>query len=271
MKKRFGAILTCVMALCCAVLLFGCDEVRDHRITATSWDIACGTVSGYGTYKTNYEVTLRATPKTDQNAFIAWIKDDEIVSYDAEFTFIASAETEGKYIAIFNGPDLELIALNNVQLSFGNVTTGTESSQVLTSISNARLAYGESASLLKTIATHSEVSVSSGAISAELNEFDFAQAVLRDTTAYTFEFSYTANYVNSVTNVTSSSNLVSPRVRIDFSQDAIDTENLTMTKSGSVINITIRNITTDWGSSGTLTLQFIEMSALEPPEAETEA
>ena len=111
---RIIALIVLCFVFC--LPLFACnDPIYNHVISVTSSNIQKGTVSGSGTYKTNKNVTLTATPKSGYS-FIAWIKNEVIVSQDAEFTFTANKETEGKYTALFTTDTLEFFMITNYML-----------------------------------------------------------------------------------------------------------------------------------------------------------
>ncbi len=76
--------------------------INTYTITATANDNNMGTVSGGGTYNEAATVTLTATPATGYH-FVNWTKTGETspVSTAATYSFNATAETEGSYIANF--------------------------------------------------------------------------------------------------------------------------------------------------------------------------
>ena len=121
MKNLKKCLCLVLAALCVSFIFTGCDEIVDHKITVTSSDISTGTVFGYGTYKTGYEVTLTATPRSEQNAFLAWVKDGYIVSQENPYIFTASAETEGKYTAIFDSEYLNLLQLTSASVTIPGI------------------------------------------------------------------------------------------------------------------------------------------------------
>lgn len=115
MKKRIFLILF-VILLIFAPLLSACNHnEEEHLINVTSSNIRLGSVEGYGTYKTDKKVVLKAISK-NENRFVAWIKDNNIVSTDSEFEFKASTKTEGKYIAVFYSNSSDYLFLEKIQL-----------------------------------------------------------------------------------------------------------------------------------------------------------
>lgn len=125
MKKRFTSIILAILLLVCAGVCCACDEqIIDHQIIVTSSNILYGQVTGADYYKTKQQVTLTATPNAD-NTFVCWTKDNVIVSTEAEYTFVASKQTEGKYVAIFFGEIMQTYALKNVKIEYNSADTNT--------------------------------------------------------------------------------------------------------------------------------------------------
>lgn len=119
MKKRFSVIL-CLLLCLISFNFAGCNEkIYDHDIFVSSENQRLGTVIGSGTYKTNEVITITAVtnPELEADNFVAWIKDNKIVSYQNPYEFIASKETEGKYIAVFNSEYLTKVQLTNFNYS----------------------------------------------------------------------------------------------------------------------------------------------------------
>ena len=122
MKKRVFALAFCGVLGLSGLCFAGCGpEISSHSILATSSNQLAGTVSGYGNYKTNQTVTLTATPKTE-GGFLAWVKGEDIVSYDAVFTFEAGSDTEGTYTALFETESFEFARLLSVDYQLNNFT-----------------------------------------------------------------------------------------------------------------------------------------------------
>lgn len=114
--KRKIAILLMFLLLVCTPLLSACnEEIKDHNIFVTSSDIRLGTVSGDGVYKTGKKVTLVANEKVE-NIFVAWVKNNTIVSKEKEFSFYASTSNEGKYTAVFESPTSNFLKLEKVEI-----------------------------------------------------------------------------------------------------------------------------------------------------------
>ncbi len=102
--------------LCPCIMLFGCNEEKSqYNITVEVWYANYGTVYGTGTYDENSTAKITAIPK-DGYSFIAWMKNNIIVSYDANYEFEVTRKNAGTYVAIFTCPDLELVTLTDVEL-----------------------------------------------------------------------------------------------------------------------------------------------------------
>lgn len=134
MNKKITAFFLSLFLCLTATVLFGCnEEIIDHKIFVTSSNIRYGTVSGEGYYKTNTDVTLKAFAN-EENQFVAWVKNGIIVSTDAEYTFIANTENEGKYVAIFQGENMQHYSLKNFQLIFNSLDEDLDNYYTLTNI-----------------------------------------------------------------------------------------------------------------------------------------
>lgn len=117
MKKKFCYILALILTLCVSFTLFGCNEkLQDYNIDVNVWYANYGTVYGKGTYKEQSQVEIKAVPKQNYQ-FLAWMKDNIVVSYDAVYNFEANKDTAGTYVAIFNCPKLELVTLKNIEFN----------------------------------------------------------------------------------------------------------------------------------------------------------
>lgn len=113
-SKIFAIAIFCAL---CSLLLCGCNEtIIDHKISVTSSNIRYGTINGDGFYKTNQEVSITAQPN-DGHSFVCWVKNDEIISTELQYKFVASKSTEGKYIAIFDGDQMQAQKLSSITLS----------------------------------------------------------------------------------------------------------------------------------------------------------
>ena len=93
-----------------------------------------GTVSGSGTYNEDAQVTLTATPNTGYH-FVNWTKAGSVVSTAASYSFTATAETAGDYIANF--------AINTYTLTLStNPTDGSLGTLDVARNSNSELPAG---------------------------------------------------------------------------------------------------------------------------------
>ena len=116
MKKKFCYILVFLLIVCSSVFLFACNEnVKEYNIDVNVWYANYGTVYGKGTYKEKTEAEIKAVANNDYS-FIAWMKNNIIVSYEANYKFEVNKDSAGTYVAIFTCPDLELVTLKNVEL-----------------------------------------------------------------------------------------------------------------------------------------------------------
>lgn len=126
--KKILPFLLCLIFCFTAFLFNGCGTpIIDHQIDLSSENSRLGTVSGIGKYKTNDKVTITATVSPDAvegTEFIAWIKNNVIISYDNPYEFTASKETEGKYIAVFSSQFLQVVQLANIAYE-ENINTET--------------------------------------------------------------------------------------------------------------------------------------------------
>ena len=134
MNKRIVGFLLAVLLVVTGLFFAGCNEkIVDHNIIVTSSNIRYGMVSGDGIYKTKSNVTLTAIPNAG-NAFICWIKNEIIVSTEPEFSFEANSETEGKYIAVFQGDNMQHCNLTKVLLNYNSLNTNLEYFYTLTNV-----------------------------------------------------------------------------------------------------------------------------------------
>lgn len=114
MKKFFGRLLAFVLILCASLTMFGCDDnLQDYNIIVNVWYANYGTVYGTNTYKEKSEAEIKAVPK-DNYEFLAWMKNNVVVSYDAVYKFEVNKDTAGTYVAIFDCPKLELVTLKSI-------------------------------------------------------------------------------------------------------------------------------------------------------------
>lgn len=101
MRKKISSVLLLLILMAFLPLISACQqEILTHQITITSSNIRFGTVQGDGYYKTGETANLIAKPISPA-VFVCWVKNDEVVSTDQEFSFVVNKQTEGKYTAIF--------------------------------------------------------------------------------------------------------------------------------------------------------------------------
>ena len=275
MKNNIIKCLSLVLAMFCISFIFtGCEVIKDHKITVTSWDISTGTVSGYGTYKTNYEVTITATPKSEQNRFLAWIKDGYIVSQENPYTFTASDDTQGKYIAIFNSEYLDLLQLTLACVTIPGmpIDDGTSETTV-TNITNLSFEIGTSSDTLVSLATKG-ATVPTPPLTFT-NEFTIQPYVINKETEYYITFSMTIEYTDRLSGEITTRRYPT-QIRINFSNlGTTQNGNLTTEQDSTTGNyiITRKNLTADtsWtvteDASPTFVLTFSSLS-FEQPEVD---
>ena len=150
MKKTLKSIFLSFILICSSLMLYACGpEPNKFDVSVNVWYSNYGLASGTGTYNEDENVTISAEPKNNAK-FIAWMKDNIIVSYEDNYTFKISQQTAGNYTAIFSCPDLELVVLEKVEY-IDNYDENTE----ITAVS-MDLGLGNSYNNPKTI-LHSEI------------------------------------------------------------------------------------------------------------------
>lgn len=196
MKKK---IIACLLTCCClfsVVGLAGCSQdITSHNIWVTSSNLQNGTVSGDGVYKDGEMATLRATPLGD-NQFIAWAKNDIIVSKSQTYTFKVTSgmNKEEKYTALFSTETLDYMVLKSGQFEVNEAVTGDEFT--LSSLKSASLAVSSTSALYSDILNTKDVAVSSlGTLFA--NQFDLKEKIFYLNKTYYFTFNANFEYVHS--------------------------------------------------------------------------
>ena len=112
--KKFKYIIMAIFLGLSSFALTACGEVpAKYDVEVDVWYQRYGHASGAGTFEEDTDVTINAEPIND-STFVAWMKDNIIVSYDAKYTFKMSKQTAGNYTAIFTCPQLELAILKSV-------------------------------------------------------------------------------------------------------------------------------------------------------------
>lgn len=113
MKKLRYIIMALFIGLSCFTLTACGETLEKYNVEVDVWYQRYGHASGSGTFDENSDVTINAEP-INGSTFVAWMKDNIIVSYDAKYTFKMSQKTSGSYTAIFTSPQLELAILKSV-------------------------------------------------------------------------------------------------------------------------------------------------------------
>lgn len=115
MKKKFSIFCIFAVILCSCFLFFGCGpDPQKYNVKASVWYASYGTVEGSGTYEQDSTCTLVAKPKQD-STFLAWMKNNVVVSYESSYSFKVNNETSGNYVAIFTLPNLDLVTPKNIE------------------------------------------------------------------------------------------------------------------------------------------------------------
>lgn len=218
MKKSVVALGLCFALGFGAFGLSACTPIINfHTISATSSNqIQGGTVEGYGQYKTNSTVTLKATPKTE-GGFLAWIKNEEVVSYEPVFSFTADTDTEGSYIALFATDEFEFARLQNVEYQLNSLTVPNSSVMLL----DWDLEYNTMSSLYHDLA-HMEDEPLSNNDNNFFDGIDHEDKVLFSSKKYFFQLTLSLQYTNIETgDITTEP--VSTKFFVDFA-DIFDNE-----------------------------------------------
>lgn len=180
----FGVALTCFS---CGAFFSACTETPvDHTIQVETSDIRKGTVSGAGVYKTGYSVNLKAiTNNPESSNFIGWLKNNVIVSYEANYSFEANIDTEGKYTALFSTNTLEFFKLDKITYSINNLTFENEATDTL-KVSNIEILWNTVPALYENFATAGEQEVFNTGI-LETSAFEFDDFILSKNQTYYFQ------------------------------------------------------------------------------------
>ncbi|MBR2433025.1 MAG: hypothetical protein IKB21_00270 [Clostridia bacterium] len=196
MKKRIFALSFCGILGLSGLCFAGCTpKISSHSILAESSNQFAGTVSGYGIYKTFQTVTLSATPKTE-GGFLAWVKGEDIVSYDAVYTFEAGTDTEGTYTALFETEGFEFGRLQSVDYQLNNFII--ENTEVV--LADWDLKYNTVATLFQDLAHTGTVPFYAND-SNILQNIPHEDKVFRSNKTYYFSLTLSFQYTNKTTGV----------------------------------------------------------------------
>ena len=248
-KKIFGILFAIVTM---SFIFTGCETIENHKITVTSSSFSIGTVSGFGTYKTGYEVTLTATPKTEQNKFLAWVKDGYIVSKENPYIFTANKETEGKYTAIFDSEYMNLMQLSSASVTLPGlpIDDGTMEN-VISNITDISFQIGTSSDTLVSLAYKQNSAPTPPLFFT--NEFTILPYVINFDSDYYITYSMTIEYTDTLSGTKTTKKFPT---QIKFNLNSLgssQSNNLTVTKDETTGNyiVTRKNLTAD--SSWTVT------------------
>lgn len=271
MKRKLFSLLLCFLVGISTFAFSACDDdISYHSILVTSSNaINCGDVTGSGNYKTNSTVTLTATPKND-NTFLAWTKNDLVVSYDATFTFVASSATEGKYIALFSTSTFDYVLLNGVSYDLMNLTLDNPNLYA-TEVVSWRLKSNTVSTLYKNLASFENQEISNiGSFSSE--NVDFENKIFFSHKQYFFTLTMVIEYTNNKTQLTTTEQITTDFM-IDLStlldEDAVvDGDTTTYEATRTETNGTTTTTVTDYdltligsGNSFELTAQYYSFSS----------
>ena len=275
MKNLKKCLCLVLAALCVSFIFTGCDEIVDHKITVTSSDISTGTVFGYGTYKTGYEVTLTATPRSEQNAFLAWVKDGYIVSQENPYIFTASAETEGKYTAIFDSEYLNLLQLTSASVTIPGIPVDDGTLEtVVTNFTDLSFQVGTTSDALVNLANKEATAATPPLFFTD--EFTIQPYVIDMDNTYYITFSMTVEYRDTLSGQTTTRRFPT-QIRVNFNELGTSQNNtLTVSQDETtgiyIVTRTALTSDTSWttteGATPTFVLTFSKLSLEQPSEDE---
>ena len=185
MKKLKYIIMAIIIGLSCFTLTACGETLEQYTVEVDVWYQRYGHASGAGTFDENTDVTINAEP-INGSTFIAWMKDNIIVSYDAAYTFKMSQKTSGNYTAIFTSPQMELAILKSVKF-VDTYQTALEITEVQFEINLSSNSFNNPKLAMKQIVDNSKV---------EYTEFENLVAVdFRNPVCLTLNLYYTYNEV----------------------------------------------------------------------------
>lgn len=235
MKKLLLSTALCFMLIFSVFSLNACtNATEDHKITVTFSNGQYGTASGSGTFKTNSTVTIRANASND-HIFLGWIKNDLIVSREPVYSFIASKQTEGKYIAFFSTDALEFFKISEINYEINGLDLSQSAAQ-LNYITSIKIKCGTTSELLKNLgdAPNEEMSNTGN---FQTSNFQFDERIFDITKLYYFSAEFNYEYLNIETGTTSTG-VLNSNFNVNFN----------LLKNGTIND----NITTYVGSNYTL-------------------
>lgn len=275
MKRKFLALSLCAVIGLSTIVFGACDQkVETYEIEVTSSsEIQGGSAHGRGSYKENTTVILTAVP-IKENGFLAWVKnDEEIVSYQKEYSFIANKATEGKYTALFaSGDNFDFAELSSV--SYGILSFKTKNDAYDATISKFELSYNvEAADLYKPLATFEDVDLANDDDNLFDDLIDFNNKVFYFDKTYHFKLEINFKYLNNDTGKIENEPIIE-KFSVNFSdlfgENAITSENkktfanekyeltLTTTETGAFslnLDVNPQNSNTYWDVS-TATIDY---------------
>lgn len=145
MKNKKCLVLAILMIFTMCFSLFGCGPAPDrYKVNVNVWYSNYGTTYGGGTFDEGSTVTINATPKQNSK-FIAWMKENIVVSREQNYSFKINKATTGTYTAIFSCPELELATVKGI-----NFTDEYEEDSLEFAVLNAEFLIGGTFKTLET-------------------------------------------------------------------------------------------------------------------------
>jgi hypothetical protein len=187
-------------------------QIEDHSIITTSSNIQKGTVSIGGIYKTNDTVTLSALAKNGYQ-FISWIKGDLIVSYESEFSFIASRETEGKYTALFTTDELEFFMIKEISYDIAGLEMSDDESS-LNKVNFIEIESGTTSGLYQLLGNF-DGAIADNTGNFSTKDFSLQEKIFYLDKEYHFVADFEYEYINNLTS-TKDKNSLNAKFSIDF-------------------------------------------------------
>ncbi|MDD4815880.1 MAG: hypothetical protein PHQ62_01905 [Clostridia bacterium] len=214
MKKKLVPLLFCFLIVFSALSFSGCNEIiLDHNILVTSSNTQKGTVNGTGFYKTNQNVVLSATPKSEQT-FIAWVKNDVVVSYETNYSFLANTATAGKYTALFSTNNLEYFMLKGLSYDISGLEI-TNPNLYVSKIINFSVKTSQAPSLYTNLGVLTNAEVNNTGNFSD-NNFDYFEKIFYLSKTYYFSVTLKAEYTNITTLATTTAEITT-NFSINFS------------------------------------------------------
>lgn len=221
MKKIIKALLLALLVLVVPIMVACGQEKKEVLISVISSSYQDGTVLGGGPYKEEDNVTLLANA-TSGKTFVAWIKNNKIVSKENTYTFKAKLTDAGTYTAVFKGNSPTY--LNPFALAFNGQNKKLDQNLTIKSIS-FNMAVGQSSQSFN-ITTHKDLdlNVYENAQSSSIYDFD-SEYLLRLRSSYgeqTYTLSSSIVYTIGESQVTRATSKTTTLVSLEAKTDAFE-------------------------------------------------